>query len=59
MKKKLYLSPSTRVITVLDVECQILGVSDNLRTIKVDPLDEADHYYDGTSATESDYLIKL
>ena len=58
MKRKLYQSPSTRVVTMLDVECQILQSSISNRSVKVDPFDETNHYYNGTDA-ESDYLIKL
>ena len=59
MEKKRYVAPFVREISSLDMECQILGVSlDQKNVVKVDPLDETGHYYDGSEST-SDYLIKF
>lgn len=54
MKKKQYLSPSTRSLIELEMENSILGTSQIDARVIVDPLEE--YYYDGTEET-SDYLI--
>ena len=59
MKKKLYVSPSVRVLTCLDMESQILEGSLVKFRMTVDPLTET--YYqvdDEGNETNSDYLIK-
>lgn len=55
MKKELYLSPSTRVVTMYDSNGVVCDSCDQTTLLRVDPLQE--EYYGKTG--DDDYLIKL
>ena len=58
MEKKRYVAPFVREVTSLDMESQILGTSNDQKTlVTVDPVDEV--YYGGETSGTSDYLIKF
>ncbi len=56
MKKERYLSPFTRVVTMLESHGVVCTSIDEKKLVKVDPWDEI--YNDGTEA-KADYLIEL
>ena len=56
MKKEQYLSPLTRVVTMLESNGLVCTSVDQKNLVRVDPLDEK--FYDGTEET-SDHLIKF
>ena len=57
MKKNRYLSPSVRLITGLETECQILQTSNVRAKMTVRPLQES--FWDGTETDEGNYLIEF
>lgn len=57
MKKLMYKSPSTRILTSDDCACKILSASDVCTLRIVDPVDEH-YYYENDPFSSPDHLIE-